>query len=195
MENFGCVKPAQFNLMMLEGKKIFRNIPLSYGMTLPVKLLMFFGFHDLLDTIKKLQDATCVTAIDLLKQLFLLSSKASILVAPWCILLYPVHNCGIYELTECSDIKATSSTKSRASVTPEFLARYWGTIIAAVTSTLSKTSPCGIRKLTGYIPRRFLTRQKQLENYYLNTKMYKDAIFKQNIWARGNNLFSIVRKF
>jgi hypothetical protein len=49
-----------------------------------------------------------------------------------------------------------------------------------------KTIQRGLRYLEGALTRRFRTRQKQLENRYLATKMYTDTFFKDKVSARGN---------
>jgi hypothetical protein len=49
----------------------------------------------------------------------------------------------------------------------------------------------GLRYLEGPLNRRFRTRQKQLENKYLNTKVYSDTMFHSVKSAHGNNCAQI----
>jgi hypothetical protein len=48
------------------------------------------------------------------------------------------------------------------------------------------TTQRGLRYLEGPLSRSFRTREKQLDNRFLSTKMYIDTFFKDKISARGN---------
>jgi hypothetical protein len=61
-----------------------------------------------------------------------------------------------------------------------------GTSIQNAGETMSKTIQRGLRYFEGDLTRRFRTRQKQLENRYLATKMYTDTFFKEKVSAREN---------
>jgi hypothetical protein len=49
-----------------------------------------------------------------------------------------------------------------------------------------KVTTHGLRYLGGTLSRRFCTRQKQLENRFLSTKMYTDTFFKDKMSAHSN---------
>jgi Reverse transcriptase (RNA-dependent DNA polymerase) len=91
-----------------------------------------------------------------------------------------------YNLTATRHIHATSSKEHRSGVPPEILARRWGTSVTTAAATLAKTTQRGLRYLQGPLSRRFRTRQKQLQNRFLNTRMYTDTLFKEKTSARGN---------
>jgi hypothetical protein len=61
-----------------------------------------------------------------------------------------------------------------------------GTSINNAGETMKVTTQRGLRYLEGPLSQRFRTRQKQLENRFLSTKMYTDTFFKDKVSARGN---------
>jgi hypothetical protein len=85
-------------------------------------------------------------------------------------------------------IAATSTSKEHRSNVPIdiMLTWRWGASINNVADTLKKTTQHGLHYLKGHLTRRFWTRQEELENRFLHTKMYTDAFFKDKMSARGN---------
>ena len=83
-------------------------------------------------------------------------------------------------------IAATSSKERRTTVPATTLARRWGTSVDTATNTLRSTTQRGLRYLQGDITRRFRTRQTQLQNRLLNTRMYTDTMFAEKQSAQGN---------
>jgi hypothetical protein len=91
-----------------------------------------------------------------------------------------------FDLTLQRSIATTSSKEHRSTVPVETLARRWGTSVHNSVDTLKKTTQRGLRYLEGHLTRRFRTRQKQLDNCFLKTKMYTDTFFKDKVSARGS---------
>jgi Reverse transcriptase (RNA-dependent DNA polymerase) len=97
----------------------------------------------------------------------------------------------VYNMTNSRMIHATSSTEHRCNVPNETLARRWGTSLQTAKETIACTTQQGLRATQGELTRPFRTRQKQLENRYLNTKMYTDTLFMSTPSARGSTCFQL----
>lgn len=82
-------------------------------------------------------------------------------------------------------IHSISANARRSSVPPSTLAKRWGTSVETATQTLETTTQRGVRHLVGPLDRRFRTRQKQLQNRWLNTKVYTDTMFVDVTSAQG----------
>jgi hypothetical protein len=83
-------------------------------------------------------------------------------------------------------IGATSSKEHRSSVLNDVLAHQWGTSLHTAGETMKVTTQRGLQYLEGPLSQRFRTRQKQLGNRCLSTKMYTNTFFKDKTSARGN---------
>ncbi len=82
-------------------------------------------------------------------------------------------------------VSATSSKDHRSSVTPESLARRWGTSLDVATKTLRVTTQQGIRRLDSNLTRRFRTRQTHLRYSHVRTDVFSDTLFSDVKSARG----------
>jgi hypothetical protein len=94
--------------------------------------------------------------------------------------------CTFYFTYQKQHISATSSKDNRSKFPHNVLARRWGTSLHTASETMKVTTQRGLRYLEGPLSRSSRTRQKQLDNKYLSTKMYTDTFFKDKMSAWGN---------
>lgn len=82
-------------------------------------------------------------------------------------------------------ISASTTSAHRSKVPSSVLAKRWGTSVETATQTLLTTTQRGVRYLEGSLDRRFRTRQRQLQNRWLNTKVYIDTLFNDVTSSQG----------